>query len=114
MTCQHCYLAPHSSISTPVPSNVWFASWTTGETATWSQTKPADPDGSTTFAVAVVCESTPRNDLSPLGTIKDMPPPRSSFATMGDIDDFKGKFIGYTSTIRDLDLPANALITERD
>ena len=68
----------------------------------------------TTFAVAVICESTPRNDLTALGTTKDMPPPSSTFATTTDIDDFKGKFIDYTTNVRDLPLPADARMAERD
>ncbi len=107
MTCQHAYLASLDSISTPVPSNVWFATWSSGGSVTWTQSpKPSAGDGVNTFAVALQVESSPRTGVIALGNPKTMPPPMANFTTTSDIDDFKGKFIAWTEGDRSFEIPA--------
>src|SRR5438067_2236315 len=110
MTCQYCYLTSYDSVSSPTPSNVWFASWTSGQSVTWSQTKPSAGNGVDTFAVAVICESSTRNDLTPLGNPKTMPPPMSAFSSTGNVNDFQDQFKAWTLSDRSFSLPADARI----
>lgn len=108
MSCYHCYLDDYTSIASPTPSNVWFATWDYGGKVDWSQSPPATaPDGVTTFAVAVSFETTARTGVTPMATTKDQPPPQQSFHA-NNIDDFKTQFVVWANSIRGHEIPASA------